>query len=705
MRPSRLIALLFSGLIVAVSAAAVWQIWRLTGEPATANSETARTTILVHVGGGALMLAGLLAWSWSILHRRLAMPMAALARSIEVATHANPEHPIAGEDADDLGELSATARAMAGALAEARDKADAMVAEATARSEGEKHRLEAILRDLHEGVIVCNLNHKILLYNQRALELLHVAGEMGLGRPMFSVVNRQPFLHAIEVLTDRLKDRSYPDATADLIQPIMATTPDGRFTIDGRMSLILGPERTIAGYVVTFEDNAQRLAALGQRDHLLSQATEGLRQRVASLTAAAETLETFPDMKAEKRRDFERVVFAEIQHLSERLNALTDEYRELVAAAWPMADLYSANLLNVVVRRLAREKNITAVMTGLPQWIHGDSYTLVELLDHAIHRTHESTGARNFDLEASAGTGRVYLDVIWEGPTVPVAKLDSWLNQPLAGAWGGLTAKDVIEHHRAELWSQPHRDGFSRLRLPLPPAIGAPGRRDRQALGSRPEFYDFGLLQAPPLGNLVQRPLRSLDFVVFDTETTGLNPSQGDEIISVAGVRVVNGRILTGESFSSLVNPGRDIPEQSRRFHGITDDMVKDKPSILDVLPRFRKFVGDAVLVAHNAAFDLKFMKLKEGGSGIVFDCPVLDTLLISAYLHDLQTSHTLDAIAELFGVRVEGRHTALGDSLVTASVFLRMIDILEARGITTLGQALEATDSMAEIRARQAQF
>jgi len=115
--------------------------------------------------------------------------------------------------------------------------------------------------------------------------------------------------------------------------------------------------------------------------------------------------------------------------------------------------------------------------------------------------------------------------------------------------------------------------------------------------------------------------------------------------------------------------------------------------------------VGEAVLVAHNAAFDVRFLKLKEAATGVVFDNMVLDSLLLSVFLDAESRNHSLDAIAERMGVEVEGRHTALGDSIVTAKVFLRMLEMLESRGITTLRPAVDASIRMEPAREMQKQF
>jgi DNA polymerase-3 subunit epsilon len=141
--------------------------------------------------------------------------------------------------------------------------------------------------------------------------------------------------------------------------------------------------------------------------------------------------------------------------------------------------------------------------------------------------------------------------------------------------------------------------------------------------------------------------------------------------------------------------------------HGISDAMVQAAPTIDVVLQRFEKFVGDAVMVAHNAPFDMKFLTLKQDACGVRFDNHVLDTVLLAAHIHGTVDSLTLDSLTERYGIVLpeEDRHTALGDSIATAELVLRLIDLLETAGVKTLWDAIQVSKDMVAIRRQQAKY
>jgi DNA polymerase-3 subunit epsilon len=160
----------------------------------------------------------------------------------------------------------------------------------------------------------------------------------------------------------------------------------------------------------------------------------------------------------------------------------------------------------------------------------------------------------------------------------------------------------------------------------------------------------------------------------------------------LGAVAVAQGRIVEEECFERLVDPGRPIQPSALRVHGITAEMVTGCPPLTEILPEFARFAEGAVLVAHNAAFDMRFLRLKERSAGVRFTQPVLDTMLLSAVLHPHQRSHSLDSLIGRYGVAVRKRHSAKGDAMMTAEVLLKLLPLLERRGIGTLEAALRAS-------------
>nr|WP_255732335.1 3'-5' exonuclease [Ruegeria sp. Ofav3-42] len=210
---------------------------------------------------------------------------------------------------------------------------------------------------------------------------------------------------------------------------------------------------------------------------------------------------------------------------------------------------------------------------------------------------------------------------------------------------------------------------------------------------ARPLVYDFNLLSAASDDAFESLALRDLCFVVFDTETTGLLPHK-DEIVQIGAVRVVNGRIVDGERLDLLVNPGIPIPTASTKVHKISDRMVQGAPDIAEAGRVLHQFACDAVIVAHNAPFDMAFLRRHAKRMNVEWNHPILDTVLLSAVLFGASDKHTLDALCERLGVTIpeDLRHTALGDAVATAEALVRMLPMLQARGMTTFGLVIEAT-------------
>jgi len=185
-------------------------------------------------------------------------------------------------------------------------------------------------------------------------------------------------------------------------------------------------------------------------------------------------------------------------------------------------------------------------------------------------------------------------------------------------------------------------------------------------------------------------------FVVFDIETTGLS-SINDNIIEIGAVKIKNLQIV--DTFETFVNPQVHISKFITKLTGITDDMVKEYPSIEEILPKFLDFIKDSILVAHNANFDVTFIKTKARNLGMEVDNPVLDTLELSRHMYENLKNYKLDTVAQHLGVSLENHHRAVDDAKATAEIFIKSINKLKENGIEKVNEINDYLKNKVDIK------
>ena len=660
-----------------------------------------------------LLLIAAVAFIVQLCYRHWVTPAARLLEQARPLLSADVQRKLVGAGSAEIRGLAQTINDFAQQRNELRRDVEGRVAAASRDVARERNRLAALMNELTQSVVVCNIDGRVLLYNNRARRqfraisptptLADGAELIGLGRSIYTVFDHKLVAHALESVQHRLQ-RGDADASVEFV----TVTAGGRL-LRAQLAPVVGAAgdsqaaetaAQLDGFVLMLDDITSTFEQESERDRLLHGLTEASRGSLANLQAAVEILDD-ADLDEATRERFLCVIRAESSAMSRRIQDFAAQATRGLATRWPLEEMLGADLLVAAQRRIETQlgMRVRADDVDTSLWLHLDSFSLLQALAYLAERLRDEHDLRDVRLRlAGADAGHAHLDLVWVGLAMSTETLMTWEMDPMRSGdeTSPLTVREVVQRHGGEFWFERERvrhQAFFRFLLPL-----ASGRRAADAAtflrsDSRPEVYDFDLFRVgETTSTLDESRLVELAYTVFDTETTGLNPSAGDEIIQIGAVRLVNCRLLRTESFEQLIDPRRPIPASTIPIHGIAPEMIVGRPTIDAVLPAFYAFAQDTVLVAHNAAFDLRFLQMKEQASGVRFRQPVLDTLLLSALVHPNQESHTLEAIAERFDVPVIGRHTALGDAIVTAEVFLKLIPLLAEKGIDTLAQAREAS-------------
>jgi DNA polymerase-3 subunit epsilon len=606
---------------------------------------------------------------FDITYNTYIRPLKKMSAEAGVIYASNPSHRITIKGSKDITNLSRVINDFADMFENLNKTITEQILYARKETEKERNLLAAIMAELPQGVIICNKSGRILLFNSLAKNIFtpdtpsqKTEYFIGLGRSIFHLLDKNLVAHAVNEITQRLNNRK-ENVESFFITPIYTGNLISVETIP-----ILDQERTMTGFILAVKDISPDIEKYETIDTQLSEFKSILK----------------------KEKPFENV------DLERKYNEMAGIIRNLSLSRLPLTTLNLKKFLGTLQKRTGHECNIRINIFN-DNWNTGilaDDYSLTRALIFLFKNLSRISSVTEFNLVISHPKDTIDFQISWDAPHCLLSDIENIMHTRI-NALPGFSYVLKFNDARIKLLSQDKNicSGINILAKAGEKSLDPVKQRAPVMAGSRPEFYDFDLFRVDDQAkSILNTSLKDIIYTVFDTETTGLNPDGGDEIISIGAVRIVNNRIVYKDIFEELIDPKRDIPMESYRIHGINYEMVMEKETIGKVLPKFKQFASDTILIGHNIAFDMKMLKLKEKTTGIRFTNPTLDTLLLSAVLHPVHKRHDIENIAKRLGVNIIGRHTALGDAITTAEIFKKLIPILNSNGILTLKDALNAS-------------
>jgi DNA polymerase-3 subunit epsilon len=709
----------YAGLTVLLMLVAVFLLWYPLSSPEKELLKNIFTRNAVYIlGAGFVVVAGF-GLIVEEVFRGYIFPIRKLSEEVELIYSANASHRVGLDGSLDFLRLVKHINVGTDQFEALQKNVSKKIDTAMAELAKERNILAAMMAELPEAILICNREGQIILYNTQAKRFFNeqivrhhgntgdfAVGNgprdyeekrfLGIGRSIFELVDRNIIQHALDEMHVHLERKE-----ADVVASFVLTAKGNRL-LRGRTVPVLTSSRQFSGFIIIFSDITQGLRSEARAEFLVHSFQNRIRHSATSIKSAIGIMQEYPEMSADRHKRLTDIIKNESTALGQLIQREAEGALEHPKKEWPLVPVLAADLMDAFKRKAT---NILDVFLNVENtrgdgWISVDTYSMLLILLFMLERVVQKLGVKQFFCSFSTTDLFVHFDISWKGEAVKLAQLREWESLELHVGREGLPLyfKEVLDYHGAEVWphSDKEMDGLSSLRLYLPVFRSSASDTSRQATvlpDSRPEFYNFDLFnQAGQTPDLDDCLLADLPFTVFDTETTGLDPVGGDRIISIGAVRIVKLQMLSEECFDHLINPHRDIPLETTKIHGISEEMVRSKPGIEKVLPMFSQFVADTILVAHNAAFDMRMLQTYEAQTGIIFTNPVLDTLLLSAVLHPAHERHNIKEIAKRLGVDIVGRHTAIGDATTTAMLLLKMIPLLGNMGIYTLKDAREAS-------------